>query len=323
MAFLVAWAASGPTSPTLSDRYVETITFGTDSNPQIAIDYYGAIDGVGTLVVGKAHGVNGIDSPILVNPADLGGVDETLRGLLLRYPTAVIGGCGSAAANKSANGFVPTGFFLLDTVCGGYVNDLAVTFPTNAYALLVYAAPGVDIRSVATRLNNNSPQDAGITFSGSSGTGSSSISWVGTLVEAGMLVILVIVPMAALSVGVARRRRRDDATLAALGAQPRTLRAAVIVEATVIAAFSIAVGLGWGALAHVLATVNFARTSLSGVITDDYLGWTLSSVPWVTLLLIGASAVVVFGVSAAIAARALQRRTPVENHRPVNSGVLS
>jgi ABC-type antimicrobial peptide transport system permease subunit len=129
--------------------------------------------------------------------------------------------------------------------------------------------------------------------------------------------------MAALSVGVARRRRRDDATLAALGAQPRTLRAAVVVEATVVAAFSIAVGLGWGAFSHVMAAVNFARTSLGGDITDDYLRWTLSSVPWVPLVLIGASAVVVFGVSAAIAARALQRRTPVENHQPVTSGVLS
>jgi ABC-type antimicrobial peptide transport system permease subunit len=323
MAFLVAAVASGPTSPSLSGRYVETITFGTDANPRTAIDYYRAIDGVGTVVVGTMHNSNGIGSPILINPADLSGVDETLRGLLLRYPTAVIGGCGSAADNNSAKGFVPTGNFLLDNRCGAYVNDSAVTFPTNGYGLLVYAAPGVDTRAVATRLNNNSPQDAGITFSGYSGAGSSGISWVGTLVEVGMLVILVIVPMAALSVGVARRRRRDDATLAALGAQPRTLRAAVIVEATVIAAFSIAVGLGWGALAHVLATVNFARTSLSGVITDSYLHWTLSSIAWVPLLVIGACSVVVFGAAAAIAARALQRRTPVENHRPVSSGVLS
>jgi len=323
MAFLVASAASGPTSPALSDRYVETITFGTTGNPQAAIDYYRAIDGVGTLVVGTMHGSNGIDSPILIDPADLTGVDETLRGLLLRYPTAVIGGCGSSADHGGMDGFVPTGYFLLDTGCGAYVNDSAVTFTTNGYGLLVYAAPGVDTRSLATRLNENSPQDAGITFTGYSGTGSSSISWVGTLVEAGMLVILVIVPMAALSVGVARRRRRDDAMLAALGAQPRTLRAAVIVEATVIAAFSIAVGLGWGALAHILATVNFARTSLSGVITNSYLHWTLSSIAWVPLLVIGAASVAVFGVSAAIAARALQRRTPVENHRPVSSGVLS
>lgn len=323
MAFLVAGVASGPTSPALSDRYVETITFGTTGNPQPAIDYYRAIDGVGAVVIGKAQGVHGIDSPILINPADLTGVDETLRGLLLRYPTAVVGGCVSSADNNGVDGFVPTALVLLDTGCGAYANGSAVTFETNAYALLVYANPGVDIRSLATRLNNSSPEDAGITFSGYSGPGLSSTTWVSNLITAGMLLILVIVPMAALSVGVARRRRRDDATLAALGAQPRTLRAAVVVEATVVAAFSIAVGLGWGALSHVIATVNFARTSLGGVITDDYLRWTLSSIAWVPLLVIGASAVVVFGVSAAVAARALQRRTPVENHRPVSSGVLS
>jgi hypothetical protein len=323
MAFLVASVASGPTSPALSNRYAETITFGTTGNPQTSIDYYRAIDGVGTIVVGRMQESRGVQQPILINPDDLRGVDETLRGLLLLYPTAVIGGCRLSADSHRASGFVPSGVFLLDTGCGAYVNGSAVTFTTNAYGLLVYAKPGVDIRLLATRLNNTSPPDTGNTFLGHDGAGSSSNSWVAAAVEGGMLFILVIVPMAALSVGVARRRRRDDATLAALGALPRTLRAAVVVEATVVSAFSIAIGLAWGALGHVIATVNFARISLGGVITDDYLRWTLSSVAWVPLLMIGAGAVVVFAVSAAIAARALQRRTPVENHRPVNSGVLS
>jgi hypothetical protein len=320
MAFLVASFASGPASPTISDRYVRTVFFGTTGNPEQVIDQYRGIDGVGAVVVGTMYQSNGDRSVILINPDDLTGVDETLRDLLSRYPTAVIGVCGSTLGT---DGFVPTGSVSLANSCGSYVNGSTVTFTTNAYALVIYAAQGVDKQAVISRLDQTSPQGAGITFDGYAGGASSSSSWVGTLIEVGMLFILVIVPMAALSVGVARRRRRDDATLAALGALPRTLRAAVVVEATVVAAFSITVGLGWGALSHVAAAVNFARQSLSGVITDSYLRWTLSSVPWVPLLVTGACAVAVFGLSAAIAARALQRHTPVENHRPVNSGMLS
>lgn len=130
--------------------------------------------------------------------------------------------------------------------------------------------------------------------------------------------------MAALSVGVARRRRRDDATLAALGAEPRTLRWAVVIEATAFAIFAGAVGLTWGVMTHAALTMlDRARRSLGGVITDSYLHTAVNSVAWVPLLLIGAATVLVFATSAAIGARALQRRTPVDNLRPTDAGVLS
>ena len=319
-AFLLAFVAAGPTSPAPPDSYVHTVTFGTTGNPQPVIDQYRAIEGVGAVVVGKAQSdFQGTMSFIRINPDDLAGVDDGLRDLLVHYPTAVIGGCGSFIG---VHGVVPTGSVAFASGCETYINGSAVNFKPNAYALLIYAANGADKHALATRLMHTSPQGPGLTFSGGNGWVSGP-SWVATLVISGILLILAVVPMVALSVGVARRRRRDDATLAALGAQPRTLRAAVVVEATVVAAFSIAVGLGWGALSHIMTAVNFARQSLSGVITDDYLHWTLSSVPWMPLLLIGAAAVAVFGVSAAVAARALQRRTPVENHRPVSSGMLS
>ncbi len=321
MAFLVAAIATGPTGPALSGRYVETVMFGTTGNPQSVIDQYRAIEGVGSVVVGTMrYDYQGSASFIRINPDDLAGVDETLRGLLLRHPTAVIGGCGFA---NGVDGVVPTGSVALASGCEAYVNGSAVTFKTNAYALLIYAAEGADRRALITTLNHTSPDGAGVTFSGGGATPGSGTSGVVNFITVSMLLILVVTPMAALSVGVVRRRRRDDATLAALGAQPRTLRAAVVVEATVVAAFSIAVGLVSGALSHVLVAVNFARQSLGGTITEDYLRWTLSSIAWEPLLVIGAAAVAVFGVSAAVAARALQRRTPVENHLPVDSGVLS
>ncbi|MCB2411497.1 hypothetical protein LGT39_01370, partial [Demequina sp. TTPB684] len=323
MAFLVGFLSAGPTSPAMSDLFLQSVHFGTTGSPHEVIDQYRAIDGV-TVVVGKAQPPSDDFAPVLVNPGDLAEVDETLRALLLRYPRAVIGGCGSSLESSGFAGFVPSGIVPLERGCVSLVNDSAASVGTGSYALLLYAEEGADRSKVQTILNGISPQGTGVTYSGYSTMGASSTTMLGTLVEVGLVVILVVVPMVALSVGVARRRRRDDATLAALGAAPRTLRTAVVVESTAIAAFSVATGLAWGALAHALVTaVNFARLSLGGVITDSYLRWTLSSIAWSDILMIGAAAVLVFGATSAVAALALRRRTPVENHRPVSSRVLS
>ena len=235
----------------------------------------------------------------------------------------MIGGCGLSTGYDAGMDFVPATSVPLDSGCTAFMNGSVVDFDTHMYALLLYADEGVDVVSLTTQVNNNAPLIPGVTSSAYSFRGSSTSTWLFTFAEIAVLVMLVVAPMAALSVGIARRRRRDDATLAALGAPPRTLRTAVVVEATMVAAWSIVVGMVWGSLSHLITTVNFARESLSGVIRDDYLHWMLSSIPLGPLLLIGAAGIAVFAASAAVAARALQRRTPVDNQRPVESQLLS
>jgi hypothetical protein len=134
---------------------------------------------------------------------------------------------------------------------------------------------------------------------------------------------LVLVPIGAVATASVSRRRRDDATMLALGASARTLRLAIVVEATVTAATAIASGLLGGALTR--ATINGASTAMTGLYGFEINNVVVESVlrvDWPGLLALWATTVLIFIVVSWLASRALRTLSPVEALRPSDQGAL-
>jgi len=123
---------------------------------------------------------------------------------------------------------------------------------------------------------------------------------------------------------VVQRRRREDATLAALGASRRSLTLAAIVETTVVAAVAVAGGLVAGATLHmVVVGASRAEDSLRGVITDNYLQTMVGSVAWSTVGWMFVIAVASFAVVALLVRAFSRGALPAEQLRAAEEGVLS
>jgi len=139
----------------------------------------------------------------------------------------------------------------------------------------------------------------------------------------GIMAAVILIPIAAVATASVGRRRRDDATMAALGASVRKLRVAVVIEATVTAAISLASGLLGGALTHVaISGASGAIAGLYGTQLNNLVVGALLSVNWASLLGILGATVVVFALVSWIASRSLRTLTPVEALRPATEGAL-
>ncbi|PKQ27084.1 MAG: hypothetical protein CVT64_01150 [Actinobacteria bacterium HGW-Actinobacteria-4] len=138
----------------------------------------------------------------------------------------------------------------------------------------------------------------------------------GTVLLAGLIIAVALI--VAMSTASQRLRRREYATMAALGATPASLRVAPAIEAAVTASIAIVTGVAVG-LTYWLATANPYLMSPGAPIDAGealwHLGAHLGLFPW-TSLAIGALVTVASAALASLVFGAsMQQRTPVEELR--------
>jgi hypothetical protein len=149
---------------------------------------------------------------------------------------------------------------------------------------------------------------------------------VGGIAAAGIGLLLGVALVGALAARSARDRRRDLATMAALGASPWTLRLTPVVEMAVTTASAVVAGVGTGLVLAVLTTqpLLFAPGApLSASDTVWLLRWNAVHVSWTPIAAAALTAVVLTAMVAAVFAASQARRTPVEELREaVKEGAL-
>ncbi len=332
LAFALGSAASADSALSLSDTYVGNRIFMEPHDSAAFAERLRQVDGVADVVVADvqdAQSAYGSPSTLFaVDPEQLRGLDDTLAGILTRHPGALVqnlwwSGATLHQLSSSAYGFMPTGVVPIATCCDMFTSSSAgMTADPTATAYLIYSTdPALNAAVVSgawgltpAGLSPQGPQ-------GSSITGDVSVSLSASLLSIGILVLFIGAPVVALAVGLARTRRGDDATLAALGATPRALRAATVFETASVAAFAVAFGGGLGALTRATMTaLGRANSSLTGVITDSYLATALGSVAWLALAVALMGAVALVSVTAWLAARRYRGASPVEGLRPLAVG---
>ena len=324
LALLAGLLCIGDSAPALAPNFVGVITAQpTEVSESVAAEY-AAIPGVGAVVQARSFGEG--PSAIAVDPAELRGIDDSLAGLLTKHPDAVITSNSngqSVIGDLATERVYVTGIVPVSTCCAAFTDPSNAAGEAVGASFLIYAEPGADITAIAQAVDAHTITSAGIQGYGSAlvyyGGGSSSfwpsvITWCLLLVVCGG-------PVVALAWGVAARRRRDDATLGALGATRRTLTGAAVAETSVIAFVAIGAGLLFGAaLQTALSLASHARSSLWGVITDSFLDVALHSVAWGPLLLIWAGSVAVFALVAWFVSRLGGKRLPAEQLRAAEAG---
>lgn len=326
-----------------------------DADCADALEYAASREGVGATVPAASAGIDiqdGSQGITFVDPADLVGVDDALAARLRAEPSVVLSpptwetvsiddfdwlgidvtGIGELPAAfprpivnrawaEAQMGTLDTAYYYAYPADGWTPNQTYTTLvrTTADYPWAIEQgdradwvdgnASGGGMSAAAGDPNQNEEVDR--------------IQLVQNLALGGMLAALILVPIAAVATAAVLRRRRDDATMAALGASVSTLRAAVVIEATVTATIALATGLLGGALT--LMAVGLGQggvAGLYGVQLDDIILHTPASVNWAALAAVLAAAVAVFALASWIAAHSLRTLTPVEALRPVNEGVL-
>ncbi len=331
-AFLFGIAVQADPSQTLSPTYVGNRVFYEPHDSAAFADRLREVDGVADVLVVPVKdtlGADGIDAALFaVDPRQLRGLDNELANTLTEHPGAIVENLWGSNANLhlikgTTYGFMPTGVVPLATCCDMFTSSSAgLSADPTATAYLIYSTDPSLNAAVVNGAWALTPE--GVDADGSEGstiTGHLTTQWEATMLSIGILVLLIGTPLIALAVGLARTRRSDDATLAALGATPRALRAATVMETAGVAAFAVVVGGGLGALAQAsMAALGRARSSLTGVITDSYLATALGSVAWLALGMLLLGTVMLMALTAWAAARKYRSSTPVEGLRPVTVG---
>jgi hypothetical protein len=324
LALLAGALCTADPAPALAPSYVGTMTIVPASAGQDAAAELAAIPGVGTVVVGDVHG--DWPSAFAVDPARVRDVDPTLYGLLMEHPHAAVAGGGfdpGTFAEYPAQGVHITGVVPTSTCCMAFTTPANVSGEPAFAGLLIYAAPGSDPAEVARVVTAFTFTSEDVTSYGGSfaySSGSYTDFW-GAAFMIALVVLVCAGPVVALAWGVAVRRRRDDATLAALGASHRTLTVVGVLETTAIAAVAVGAGLLGGAVLQTgIGMASRARDSLSGLITESYLQVLLHSVAWAPMLWIFVGSVAVFAVVAWIARLFGAGRLPAEQLRAVEAG---
>ncbi|MCR6712005.1 MAG: hypothetical protein NVV57_04610 [Demequina sp.] len=324
LALLAGALCTSDPAPALAPAYIGTMTVQPASAGEDAADELRGQPGVGAVVVGNSYG----DWPaaVALEPRDVREVDPALYELLTAHPDAVVAGGGfdpGTFTEYSSQGISISGVVPISTCCMSFTLPANVSGEPPAAGLLIYAAPGTDPAALAATVNGYTFTSTLVTGYGGSFAYSADAftdGW-GALFMIALVLLVCAGPVVALAWGVAVRRRRDDATLAALGASHRTLTAAGVLETTVIAAVAVAAGLlGGAALQTVIGVASRARDSLSGLITDSYLIVLLNSVAWAPMLWIFGGSVIVFAVVAWIARLFGAGRLPAEQLRAVEAG---
>ncbi|WP_062389638.1 hypothetical protein [Demequina iriomotensis] len=304
IAFAMGAVMSGPAGVELSDRAV--MVLATDRAAEDVTESLEAIDGVFAVVRGER--LSSFDAPnavVAIDPEALREADPALAQALISHPTAALSGATNVL-DVTTEAFAPTGIVPLAGGWYSYVAESAASGPTYGPAYLIYAAEGADLKAIdgaVSRLPVGASQVEIGTLAGSAGgTG-------GTL----FLLLLLTAVLAPVAIGAVRAGARESATLAALGADARTVRTALGVEGTVLAATAVAAGGSAGVLMGASMTMLArARHSLTGVITESYLGVALESVPWGLVVTGGVAMVAIYAVLTAVAAMATHLESPAE-----------
>ena len=160
-------------------------------------------------------------------------------------------------------------------------------------------------------------------YDGESSNGGGSVGGVAMALLGLILGVALIGGLAARS---ARDRRRDLATMAALGASPRALRTAPVVEMLVSTLSAVIAGVGAGLILATLSTqpTLFAPGApLSLGDTMWLLRWNASQISWAPIGVTVLAAVLFTTAVAAVFAASMARRTPVEELREaIKEGAL-
>ncbi|MGC4174844.1 FtsX-like permease family protein [Demequina sp.] len=325
--YLLGAAASVDTSTQLSPTYLGFRTFGSDIDAEAFADELRAVDGVAGVImpqtrdIGDASGNPGY--LFAVDPNEVRQYDPALAQILTEHPSAIAqnlwNGSGHLHEGSDPNwGFIPTGIVPIVTCCETFTSASAGMVPSaDAVTYLIYStdpALNDEVTQAAWDLSPYGPGEDSWESSGQTASSNGNSMWLVNLAYWAFLALLLGTPMVALGVGVARARRRDDATLAAMGATRVALRRALVVETVTITAFAMVVGTGLGGITRfVITLIQRARSSLTGVITDSYLATAFGSVAWVVLLCAVLITVSVVGITVWITAVTRRTHTPVED----------
>lgn len=328
LALLLGSVAGVDPAPSLAPSYVGMIMATPAGMGDKLASELAGLPGVGAVVVGSATKAADYWSVVGVDPADLVGVDEQLAALLSDHPGAVVSSSlwsDVSVDGYAQNGVVVTGIVPTSTCCTQVVDRTIATVHDDAAAVMIWAKPGADPAAVARTVEQFSPDFPPFEGYGTSLVhASSSTDLRELLLNFGLLVLICGGPVIALAYGVVQRRRREDATLAALGASRRSLVGAAVIETTVVAAVAVAGGLLAGALLRMTITgASRARDSLRGIITDNYLQTMWGSVSWTTVGWMFLFAVAAFAVVALVVKALARGALPAEQLRAAEEGVLS
>jgi len=141
---------------------------------------------------------------------------------------------------------------------------------------------------------------------------------LGGIVAVALGLLLSVALIGGLAARSARDRRRDLATMAALGASPRTLRMAPVAEMLVSTLSAAAAGVGAGAVLAILSThpTLFAPGApLAAGDTLWLLRWNAAHISWTPIGAAVLAAVALTTAVAAVVAVSMARRTPVDELR--------
>jgi len=326
LALLFGASSTADPSPALSPNHLATVTIEPASAAAGLVEQYEQVDGVSAVVPAMQYGE--WPQVIAVDPADLAEVDEALADQLTTHPEVIVDGTGSPDVTLddfAAQGIHAVGRVVTSTCCAAFANPAIVAGEPYAGSLIVYAEPGADPYAVAVAVEAlvpGVPAVSGWSMASAYGPDGTANVW-GNLFTVVLVGLVLLGPVVALAVGVVSRRRRDDATLGALGASRRTLTIAAMAETTAIAFVAIAIGLlGGAAMTIAWAMASAAQGSLTGLITENYLRVGVLSVAWGRLGLILVGSVAVFAVVAAVASLLRRSQLPAEELRAVEAGRL-
>ena len=211
----------------------------------------------------------------------------------------------------------------ITTVDGAWARETWGEAPVSA--LLVFSASGPDEQfgmpraSVIAAVEEAVPEGSGFVLTADATSGWISFTNDGLAMIIGIFGAVVAVVLAAgVASASARSRRRELATFAALGASPRSLRAAPVWEAVVVSGAAVLVGTALGATIAVTMGNPFLLTPGAPFNLTEiawHMGRDLAAVPWMA---VAASAVVVMAASAVVAwllGRGIASSTPVDELR--------
>lgn len=328
LGFLFAALPSAETGVPLEGRQTAAIVLDGDVDTSALEESYRAIPGVESVIVAEAATLPDAtfhSFVFAVSPDGLRGHHDALADALERHPRHV--------AASLTNGEVPTellgnprfdvdGVLPISECCDAFVNADHIDLGSPGSGFLIYATPGADLEAMNEAIDRVASDAPGVTSIGTSYLGweSSTSAWslVVDLAVAGLVLVL---PLTLLAVGAVKRRRQDDATLAALGATARTMRTATALETAVVSAYALAGGMVVGAVTRVLMTeLHQGRLSLQSVAVDSPLTAGLDAVGWAAMGTVGLTGVAIMTITAFITAWATARpagrgRTPVDQLR--------
>ncbi|MFW2512477.1 hypothetical protein ACNI3K_01730 [Demequina sp. SO4-13] len=315
LGFLIAALPSHDPYPAMDDRLLMTTIVEGDVDAAALEAEYRDIEGVDRVITTDAAIVDPNDFGnfvFAVSPGSLRGREDALADVLERHPQAV--------AAQLWNGEAPTGLLAsgefeaaevvpIATCCGAFVNADHVQLESPGVGFLIYATEDADWDATIEAVNQIETPEASAAGSSTSGATSAQPLW-NVAVNLMLAFVVLGLPLTLLAVGAVRRRRRDDATLTALGATAHTMRTAIAIDTAVVSGFALAGGMAVGVVTRILMTaLQQGRLSLGPIVVDAPLMVGFDSVAWGPIAVVGVASVVIMTLVAFITARVTGRRT--------------